>query len=71
MLYDTIKQLAKEKGVAIRKLEADCGMSQGSVCKWNTISPSSEKIARVAEYLGVSTDCLLKEYMDRAELKQG
>jgi galactitol-specific phosphotransferase system IIB component len=70
MLYDKIKQVAKEKGIPICKLESECEMSQGSICKWNNIVPSSEKVAKVANRLGVSTDCLLKEYIDKAESSQ-
>jgi hypothetical protein len=58
LLYDKIKEIAKEKSIPIYKIEEDCGFAQGSICKWNEISPSWEKIQKVASYLKVSTDCL-------------
>lgn len=46
MLYNKIKAIAKEKGISIRKIEEDCGFSQGSMCKWNDISPSWDKVKK-------------------------
>ena len=60
MLYDKVKAVAKRKGVPIRKIELDCGFSQGSICKWNVISPSANKLKQVADYLETTTDDLLK-----------
>lgn len=60
MLYDKVKSIAREKGVPIYKMEDDCDISRGSICKWNTIRPSGEKVKRVADYLGVTADELLE-----------
>lgn len=60
MIYDRVKALAKKRNVSIRKIEIDCGFSQGSVCKWNDISPSAEKVKKVADYLNTSVDEILK-----------
>lgn len=49
MIYDRVKALAKKRNVSIRKIEIDCGFSQGSVCKWNEVSPSAEKVKKVAD----------------------
>ena len=59
MIYDRVKALAKKRNVSIRKIEIDCGFSQGSVCKWNEVSPSAEKVKKVADYLKTSVDELL------------
>lgn len=53
MLYDTIKAMAKEKNIPIRKIEEDCGFAQGSMCKWNEISPSWDKVQKVSKYLKI------------------
>lgn len=60
LIYDKVKVLAKERNIPIRKIEMECGFSQGSVCKWNDISPSAEKVKKVADYLGTSVDEILK-----------
>lgn len=60
MIYDRVKYLAKKRNVSIRKIEIDCGFSQGSVCKWNEVSPSAEKVKKVADYLKTSVDEILK-----------
>ena len=59
MIYDNIKEVCKKNGVAIRILESDLGLSQGSVCKWNSVSPSVASIKKVADYLGVTIDELI------------
>lgn len=61
MIYDNIKRACKKNGVAIRKLESDLDLSQGSVCKWNSVSPSVASIKKVADYLGVTVDELISE----------
>lgn len=60
MLYDKIKTIAKKKGVPIYKIEEDCQFSQGSMCKWNEISPAVDKVKKVSDYLGVE----IKELID-------
>ena len=54
MLYDKIKEVAKSKRIPIYKIEEDCGFAQGSMCKWNDISPSWDKVKKVADYLNIS-----------------
>ena len=61
MLYNKIKAIAKEKGISIRKIEEYCGFSQGSMCKWNDISPSWDKVQKVAGYLNVKINALISK----------
>lgn len=61
MLYDNVKRICKEKKIPIRKLEEDLGFSQGSVCKWNDISPSVDKVKKVSDYLHTKIEKLLAE----------
>ena len=53
VLYQKIKEIAKEKGIAISELERKCKFSQGSVCKWNEVNPSFNRVVSVAECLEV------------------
>lgn len=69
MLYDRVKVVAKEKKIPIYKIEQDCYISQGSICKWGTISPSVEKVKAVADYLGVTVDYLINAE-DKKELQE-
>ena len=59
-LYDTIKKLAKDRGIPICELEKQTGLSSGSVCKWNTVSPSVKSLLKVCEVLGVGLDEVMR-----------
>lgn len=61
MLYDNVKKLCDKKGISIGKMEKDLQLSNGSICKWNENEPGIRKVQKVAEYLGVSIEELLKE----------
>lgn len=63
MIYQNIKKIADEKGISIRKIELDTGITPSSIYHWNEIKPSVDKVAKVAKYLGVSVEELLKENM--------
>lgn len=54
LTYETIKDLCKEKGVTVTKVEKDLGFAKGSLCKLNTNKPSLEKVQKLADYFGVS-----------------
>lgn len=58
-MYEKIKELCKKKKITISKLEEDLGLSQGSVCKWGNVSPSVDKVKKVADYLKVNINKLL------------
>ncbi len=57
-IYDKVKQLADERGLSIRQLSKECGFSHGTIGKWRDHNPSNDKIQKVADYFGVSTDWL-------------
>lgn len=58
-MYEKIKEICKKKKITISKLEEDLGLSQGSVCKWGTVSPSVDKVKKVADYLKINISTLL------------
>lgn len=60
MLYENIKKLCKEKKISISKLETDLNFPRSSVCKWNNNEPGVKRVKSVADYFGVSVDCLLE-----------
>ena len=53
--------MAKNKGVSINSIERENELSAGSLCKWNVVSPTVRSLKKVAEYLGVSIEELLRE----------
>ncbi|OUP80886.1 UNVERIFIED_ORG: transcriptional regulator [Lacrimispora saccharolytica] len=60
MLYDNVKRVCDEKGISVGKLEKELELSNGSICKWNESEPGIRKVEKVAKYLGVSIEELLK-----------
>lgn len=60
LLYDRIKELCREHNISISKLESMLEFGNSSIKKWGkTVSPSIDKIIKVAAYFGVSVDYLL------------
>ena len=60
MIYQNIKSIADSQKVSIRKIEQDTGIPLGSIYHWNDVKPSVDKVAKVANYLGVTVEELLK-----------
>lgn len=60
-IYDRIKALCERKGITVAKLERDLGFGSNSIGKWGKsgVSPSIDKIAKIATYFKVSADYLL------------
>ena len=46
-------------GITISQLEKELGFSNGSISKWEKVSPSVDKVQKIAKYFGVTTDYLL------------
>ena len=59
-VYDNVKKLCERKGISIAKLERDCDLGNGSVGKWKE-GPGIKKAKRIADYLGVKMEDLLKD----------
>ncbi len=59
MIYDTIKELCKKKGLSVSSVEKEAGLSNGAISKWNDSSPTVDKLNAVAKVLNVKVDCLL------------
>lgn len=61
MIYENIKRLAKEKGVTVRKIEQDLGLSNGSIGKYDHAAPSVYRAFDIANYLGCTIYDLVAE----------
>lgn len=57
----TIKTLCKSKGVTISKLLSECHLTKSFIydLEKRAVSPSCDKITRIADYFNVSVDYLL------------
>jgi hypothetical protein len=61
MLYTKIKLLCKERKVPISKMERELSFPRGYIFQWGKIEPGVQKVKKVADYLGVSIEELIKE----------
>lgn len=66
-LYDVVSKYASGLDMPIAKLERRAGISNGTVSKWNTASPSVANLQKVAEVLGVEVWRLIKESKEEQE----
>ena len=58
-ILDRIRSLANDRKVTLAELERSLDFSNGSLRKWETSTPSGDKIEKVADYFNVSVDYLL------------
>ena len=58
-LYENVKEAAKMKGYSINKLEQELGFSRSYIGKFKTITPSADKIQKIADFLNVSANYLI------------
>lgn len=61
LMYNRIKVLAKEQGVSINKMEKDLEFGSSTISKWSKSIPSVDKLKKVADYLDVTIDELLRD----------
>ena len=57
--FERVKKLADSQKISILELESRLGFGKNSLYRWKTSSPASDKLQKVADYFGVSTDYLL------------
>ena len=58
-IKNRIKDLANQRHQSIAEIERYLSFGNGTIAKWDTRSPSSEKLQKVADYFNVSVDYLL------------
>ena len=58
-LYENVREAAKEKGYSINRLEKELGFARSYISKFKNITPSADKLQKIADVLGVSVDYLL------------
>ncbi|GEC92133.1 helix-turn-helix domain-containing protein [Brevibacillus brevis] len=66
-LVGRIQDLCSSKNTTLIGLEREIGLGRGTIRNWDKNSPSVDKVQKVSEYFGVSTDYLLYGF-DKSEL---
>ncbi len=59
MTFEKVKILAEKKGMSIRELERQAGLSNGAISKWRKSNPNVDSLKAVAVVLKVKVDKLL------------
>ena len=69
-LYENVKEAAKSKGYSINRLEKELGFARSYISKFKNITPSADKIQKIADFLGVTSEFLMngKENSSQSEL---
>lgn len=58
-LVDKIRELANQRNMSLPDLEIKVGLGNGTISRWKSSSPNTDKLTKVADELGVSVDYLL------------
>lgn len=58
-LVETIKKLCLSTGDTFASLEKKLGFGNATIRKWDDATPSGDRLAKIADYFGVSVDYLL------------
>lgn len=58
-LLDKVKTLCLKSSTTLAQLEKTLNFGNGTLSRWNTSSPSIDKIQKIADYFNVSVDYLL------------
>lgn len=58
-LYENVRNAAKVKGYSVNRLEQELGFARSYIAKFKTITPSADKIQKIANFLDVSSEYLL------------
>lgn len=65
-----LKELRKEKKMTQAKVAQSLGTTQQSYARWENgkVTPTSEKLAQIAKFYGVTTDYLLGDQSEEVDL---
>lgn len=58
-VYERIEFLRKKEGISQGNLEKELNFSNGSISKWKTSMPKIERLEKLANHFGVTTDFLI------------
>lgn len=58
-MVERIRALCVAHNISLNRLEKECGLTGGTVNKWDAKRPSADRLASVASFFGVSMEFLL------------
>ena len=58
-LVDKIRALARQRDMSLPQLETALGLGNGTISRWRSSSPNTDKLQKIADYFNVSMDYLL------------
>ncbi|GAB6170970.1 hypothetical protein JCM15765_04480 [Paradesulfitobacterium aromaticivorans] len=61
-IVENIRSLCKQRNTSIPKLEKEFGFGNGAIYNWDKNSPSVDKVQKVADYFGVTTDFIINGF---------
>lgn len=61
MVLRNIEDLCNKKGVSIARLEADSGIGNGTIKRWEKSTPTLRSLKKIATYFGVGIEALLED----------
>lgn len=67
-VFDRVKELANKQSISIVELEEKLGFGRNSLYSWKKKTPNGDRLTKVADFFGVSTDYLLGRTDDKASL---
>jgi hypothetical protein len=59
MLYTKLKKLSKENKIPVYVIEEKLNLARGSICKWDNVNPSFDKVVGVSRILEVPIEELI------------
>ena len=59
MIYEIVKKIAEQKGIAISALEKNAGLGNGVIGGWKTSSPRLDTLEKVAAVLEMDVTDLI------------
>ena len=62
---EKVKEICKKRKIAISRLEKDLGYSNGYIGQLRKGAFPSDRLAQIADYLGVSIDSLMSSELDQ------
>ena len=60
-IYRNIQDLCAERKISVSALETELHFSRGSIYKWDTNTPSVEKVKKIAEFFNVPIEEVIRE----------
>lgn len=61
MNINIIRDKCKEKGITFAELERKLDFANGSIRSWERVSPSVNRVKKVADFFGCTIEALLTE----------